>query len=187
MTKMSRRVRMAAITMSLVAMVVVTSSAASAADGESAIDFRYDDLDASSSTSLEASGPSSTTLYTSGSDSTTAAAAAAENPANCTTTADNPHASSHVPGTINAVVRQSCPVVVENNSTEAKLWEQRWWGYDVIGGPAFSDLTTSKTSRINVSAPCRVNSIRMTGYGHYSWAGQHIMSQEVSNTQDVAC
>lgn len=109
------------------------------------------------------------------------------NPAGCTTKADNPHPSRHEPGRINAEVRQQCPVVVERNSTEAKLWERRWWGYDVIGGPNFSELTTSKNSKVSVSAPCRTNSIRVTGYGHYLWAGQHFQSAEVSNTKDVAC
>ena len=109
------------------------------------------------------------------------------NPANCRTFADNPHPSHHVPGTITAVVRQVCPVVVERNSTEAKLWEKRWWGYAVIAGPRFSNLTTSKTSRINVASRCRNNSIRVTGFGHYLWAGQHIRSAEVFNTKHVAC
>ncbi len=109
------------------------------------------------------------------------------NPAGCRTFADNPHPSRHVPGTINAVVRQVCPVVVQRNSTEAKLWEKRWWGYNVIGGPRFSPLTTSKTSSINVSARCRTNWIRVTGFGHYLWAGQHIRSAEVFNTKHVAC
>ncbi len=109
------------------------------------------------------------------------------NPAGCRTFADNPHPSDHVPGTINAEVRQVCPIVVERNSTEAKLWEKRWWGYDVIGGPRFSKLTTSKSSRINVSAGCRSNWIRVTGFGHYLWAGQHIRSAEVFNTKHVSC
>lgn len=113
--------------------------------------------------------------------------ALAANPAGCRTFADDPHPSRHVPGTINAVVRQVCPVVVQRNSTEAKLWEKRWWGYNVIGGPRFSRLTTSKTSRVNVSAGCRRNWIRVTGFGHYLWAGQHIRSAEVFNTKFVAC
>lgn len=157
---------------------------------ESSMNFNYDDgpVDAAGS---PPAGPESTSAYISkddeSADAPATSSAVAANPANCTTTADDPHPSTHVPGTINAVVRQACPVAVERNSTEAKLWEKRWWGYDVIGGPEFSDLTTSKTSRVNVSAPCRTNNIRVTGYGHYLWAGQHIMSQEVSNTQDVAC
>lgn len=179
-------VRLTAITVALVAMLVTTSSSGTA-EGGSVIDFRYDDNDDQSTMSAESAGPSSTNLYGADPAESSLPSSAAANPANCTTTADNPHPSAHVPGNINAVVRQSCPVIVDNNSTEAKLWERRWWGYDVIGGPAFSDLTRSRTSQVNVAAPCRVNSIRVTGYGHYSWGGQHIMSQEVSNTKDVAC
>lgn len=144
---------------------------------------------------LTATAPSSTTTYfvteapfgVATKSTATAPVATAYNPGGCTTYADNPHPSGHVPGTINATVRQVCGVVVQNNSTEAKLWEKRWWGYDVIGGPNFSPLTTSKTSSVNVSAGCRSNYIRVTGYGHYLWAGQHIRSAEVFNTKYVSC
>jgi hypothetical protein len=145
--------------------------------------------------SLTATGPESTTAYgifdapmglTTNSLAVTSAVAA-YNPGGCTTYADNPHPSAHVPGTINAIVRQSCSSTVLNNSTEAKLWESRWWGYNVIGGPSYSALKTSKTSSVSVSAGCRSNSIRVTGFGHYSWAGQHIRSAEVFNTKNVSC
>lgn len=160
----ARRMCVVATGMMLAAMMLVSmmlvSSAAAEAGPPAPIDFQYDNPgtssqeDASAGAELDASGPSSTTRYgVADVGPTAASSSAAVNPANCTTTADNPHASSHVPGTINAVVRQSCPAAVENNSTEALLWEHRWWGYDIIGGPAFSDLTTSRTSSINVSAP----------------------------------
>jgi hypothetical protein len=114
-------------------------------------------------------------------------AAAAANPANCSTKAHDPHPSHHEPGRINAEVRQTCPVNVEKNSAEAKLWEKRWWGYNVIAGPEFSDLKTRKVTSVFVNAGCRNNSIRVTGYGHYDWNGVHVRSAEVSNTKNVNC
>lgn len=109
------------------------------------------------------------------------------NPANCTTTALWPHESSHLPGTINAGVQQKCPIPVVNNSVEAKLWEKRWWGYNIIDGPRYSDLGTRKISTVYVNAACRTNSIRVTGYGHYEWMGIHVVSSEVSKTVDIDC
>lgn len=172
----------------LVALVSLTTAAEAAtgrAEGDSA----------EPGAALTATGPSSTSTYfvtdaPFGAATTSAPngpVAMANNPGGCTAYADNPHPSSHVPGTINAIVRQVCDVVVQNNSTEAKLWEKRWWGYDVIGGPNFSPLTTSKTSSVNVSAGCRSNYIRVTGYGHYLWGGQHFRSAEVFNTKYVSC
>jgi hypothetical protein len=105
----------------------------------------------------------------------------------CTTSALNPHPSAHVPGQINAEIRQVCNVSVAKNSTEAKLWESRWWGYNIIAGPSYSALTTSKSSSAFVNAACRTNSIRVTGYGHFELGGLHFVSQEVSNTQNVSC
>lgn len=116
-----------------------------------------------------------------------AAAAVAANPADCSTVANDPHRSGHVTGTINAEVRQTCPVSVAKNSAEAKLWEKRWWGYNVIGGPVYSDLKTRKVTSVFVNASCRTNSIRVTGYGHYEWNGLHVQSAEVSKTKDVSC
>jgi len=113
--------------------------------------------------------------------------AASSNPAKCSTTAHNPHHSHHKPGRINAEIRQECPVKVEKNSAEAKLWEKRWWGYDVIAGPEYSDLRTRRVTSVYVNAPCRNNSIRVTGYGHYEWNGVHVRSAEVSNTKKVNC
>lgn len=117
----------------------------------------------------------------------TVAAASSSNPAGCNTSADNPHASGHVNGTINAVVRQDCPRVVQQNSTEARLWEKRWWGYDIIAGPVRSSATTSSSSAINVAAKCRTNSIRVTGYGHYVYNGKSTTSYQVMNTKNVSC
>lgn len=182
-----RPIKRVARTALAVMVLVIMMSSFALAGGNEAIDFRYDDADSPSTSGTEGVGPTSSNEYGTEGLKGDAASVAAANPANCTTTADNPHPSIHVPGTINAVVRQSCPVIVDNNSTEAKLWERRWWGYSVIGGPEFSDLVRSRRSRISVSAPCRTNSIRVTGYGHYLWNGQHIISQEMSNTRDVAC
>jgi hypothetical protein len=105
----------------------------------------------------------------------------------CTTAALNPHPSSHVPGTINAEIRQTCNVAVAKNSAEAKLWVHRWWGYNIIDGPNFTDLATRKVSSAYANASCRTNSIRVTGYGHFEVAGVHYVSQEVMNTKDVSC
>lgn len=93
----------------------------------------------------------------------------------------------HDPTKINAEVRQTCPVEVAKNSAEAKLWEKRWWGYDVIAGPVFSDLKTRKVTSVFVNAACRSNWIRVTGYGHYEWGGVHYQSAEVFNTKFVDC
>lgn len=112
---------------------------------------------------------------------------AAFNPANCTVKAHDPHESYHQPGKINAEVRQTCPVSVPRNSAEAQLWEKRIWGYDRIGTKGFSNLRTRKVSSAFANAGCRNNSIRVTGYGHYEWKGQHVQSAEVSNTKHVNC
>lgn len=109
------------------------------------------------------------------------------NPANCSVKAHDPHESHHQPGKINAEVRQTCPVAVAKNSAEAQLWEKRIWGYDRIGSKGFSDLKTRKVSSAFANAGCRNNSIRVTGYGHYEWNGQHITSAEVTNTKNVNC
>jgi len=112
---------------------------------------------------------------------------ASANPAGCTTKALWPHASTHVPGTINAGVQQTCRFRVAKNSVEAKLWERRWWGYNVIDGPRFSNLATRKQSTVYTNANCRDNSIRVTGYGHYEWGGVHVRSAEVSKTVNIDC
>ncbi len=105
----------------------------------------------------------------------------------CTTQAMNPHPSTHVPGTINAEVRQVCNTFVQSNSVEALLWERRWWGYNVIDGPRFSSLNYTNTQSVFVNTSCRSNYIRVTGYGHYLYLGTEITSPEVSNTQYVSC
>lgn len=116
------------------------------------------------------------------------AAVSPSNPGGCTTKADNPHPSGHVRGTINAVVHQDCDVPVAKNSVEAKLWETRWWGWDVIDGPAFSNENAfGRTSSVNVWAPCRNNHFRVTGFGNYLWEGVHYRSPEQSNVQYVSC
>ena len=109
------------------------------------------------------------------------------NPANCKVKPLWPHPSAHAPGRINAGVQQTCPNRVTNNSVEAKLWEKRWWGYNVIDGPNFSQLRRVKRMTVFVNAPCRNNKIRVTGYGHYSWAGDHIILGEVSKTVSIDC
>lgn len=67
------------------------------------------------------------------------------NPGGCNTAAHDPHPSAHVPGTIPAEVRQDCPNAVEQNSTDAQMWEHRFWGFDRIGDPGFSPLRTTRT------------------------------------------
>ena len=76
---------------------------------------------------------------------------------------------------------------MEDLSAEAKLWERRWWGYDVIAGPVFSDRIRGKKNRVEVAAPCRENRIRVTGFGHYSWGGTRLVSYEVSKSVDIDC
>ena len=98
------------------------------------------------------------------------------NPGQCTVTALRPHESRHVRGSINAGVSIKCRKVVDNLSAEAKLRERRWWGYNVIAGPNYSDLIRGKSNRVHVSAACRQNRIRVTGFGHYSWGSTHLVS-----------
>ena len=109
------------------------------------------------------------------------------NPARCQTAPLWPHESSHRPGTISAGVIMNCPIAVPGNSVEAKLWEKRWWGYNVIGGPRYSDLGMRRESRVGVYAACRRNYIRVTGYGHYAWGNTHVISPEVSKTVFIDC
>ena len=109
------------------------------------------------------------------------------NPANCTTAAHDPHPSSHQPGRINAEVRQTCPVVVDDISAEAQLWEDRFWGWDRIGEKGFALPKRGTKASAFANAECRVNDIRVTGFGHYSWNGAHIQSIEVANIKHVGC
>lgn len=104
-------------------------------------------------------------------------------------TGDGDRCQSRPLGAVKVVigVRQTCPVEVAKNSAEAKLWEKRWWGYDVIAGPVFSDLKTRKVTSVFVNAACRSNWIRVTGYGHCEWGGVHYQSAEVFNTKFVDC
>lgn len=118
---------------------------------------------------------------------TVSRAAGSVNPAGCSTKAHDPHPSTHQRGRINAEFHQQCPMAVRKNSAEAKLWEKRWWGFNVIAGPVFSDLRTRRSVSVFVNAPCRHNHIRVTGFGHYEWGGVHIRSAEVSTTKWVAC
>lgn len=104
----------------------------------------------------------------------------------CTTKAHDPHESHHNPGTINAEVRQTCDVAVDKNSTEARLWEKRWWGYNIID-QNFSDLKRRKVSKVFVNDHCRENWIRVTGHGHFEVNGVHFASAEVRNTKFIDC
>jgi len=110
----------------------------------------------------------------------------AYNPAKCITRANNPHPSHHRTGTINAEVRQTCPVVLNQIGVEAKLWERRWWGYNIIDQDTAGPIRGRQIS-VFVNAPCRTNSIRVTGHGHYEWNGKHIKSAETSKTKHVSC
>jgi hypothetical protein len=59
--------------------------------------------------------------------------AAILDPYGCDEVGNNPHASSHVPGAVNAEVRTTCefpPVWIQQH---AQLWEKRWWGWNKIG------------------------------------------------------
>lgn len=134
----------------------------------------------------EADVPSTSGFTQTGSDGLTANSFG-WNPGQCTVTALRPHESRHVRGSINAGVSIKCRKVVDNLSAEAKLWERRWWGYDVIAGPNFSNLIRGKSNRVHVSAACRENRIRVTGFGHYSWDGIHLVSYEVSASDDIDC
>jgi hypothetical protein len=109
------------------------------------------------------------------------------NPASCSTNAHDPHPSGHVSGTINAEIRQSCTLTPTSVRAKAQLWENRWWGYDQIGTPG--DVTRHGVRSVSAfaSAPCRNNSIRVTGTGHYLWGSEWVNSIEVSNTKDVNC
>ena len=75
---------------------------------------------------------------------------------------------------------------MEENYVEAKLWEKRWWGFDELHRNA-SDPGTMNDSEVHVSAPCRANWMRVTGYGHYHWGGKHHRSDEVIAVVYVDC
>ena len=146
-----------------------------------------DELEGSDPASAEESDVPWTSGFTQTGSSESTTYSFGWNPGQCTVTALRPHESRHVRGSINAGVSIKCRTVVDNLSAEAKLWERRWWGYDVIAGPNFSDLIRGKTNRVHVSAACRQNRIRVTGFGHYSWGGTHLVSYEVSASADIDC
>ncbi len=148
--------------------------------------FRGTTEEVDSPSTEEVDSPSTSDFTQTGSDASLTSSFS-WNPGQCTVTALWPHKSKHVPGTINAGTSIKCRLVVEDLSAEAKLWERRWWGYDIIAGPEFSDLIRGKKNRVEVDAPCRENRIRVTGFGHYSWGGTHLVSYEVSKSVDIDC
>ncbi len=76
--------------------------------------------------------------------------------------------------------------MVEENYVETKLWEHRFWGFDILHEAA-SVPGTQKDSEVIVSAPCRANWMRVTGYGHYHWEGNHHRSEEQFSVKYVDC
>src|SRR5882724_2489904 len=54
---------------------------------------------------------------------TSGVTAAAVSPSGCIQRADYPHKSTHVPGTMNGVVRTVCLVYVRRISESAQMWE----------------------------------------------------------------
>ncbi len=76
--------------------------------------------------------------------------------------------------------------MVEENYVEAKLWEDRWWGWDTLD-EATSAPGTQNDSEVLVSAPCRANWMRVTGRGHYHWGGVHHRSVEQFAVNYVDC
>jgi hypothetical protein len=94
-----------------------------------------------------------------------AAVAATVSPSGCVQRADYPHKSTHVPKTMNGVVRTMCRVLVPKISESAQMWESRWWGWDRIGiRGAISDIESRGLS-VNASDKCRNNTVRVTGSG----------------------
>jgi hypothetical protein len=95
----------------------------------------------------------------------TGAAPAAVSPSGCTQLADYPHKSTHVPGTMNGVVRTLCRIYVPRISETAQMWESRWWGWDRIGIKGSVSEIDSKGLSTNASDKCRNNTVRVTGSG----------------------
>ncbi len=89
----------------------------------------------------------------------------AVSPSGCIQTADYPHKSSHVPGTMNGVVRTVCRVYVPKISETAQMWESRWWGWDRIGIKGSVSQIDAKAMSANASDKCRNNTVRITGSG----------------------
>jgi hypothetical protein len=100
-----------------------------------------------------------------GAPTASAATAATVSPSGCIQRADYPHKSTHVPGTMNGVVRTVCHVYVRRISESAQMWESRWWGWDRIGIKGFVSDIDSKALSANASDKCRKNTVRVTGSG----------------------
>jgi hypothetical protein len=86
-------------------------------------------------------------------------------PSGCVQRADYPHKSTHVPGTMNGVVRTTCLVYVHRISESAQMWETRWWGWDRIGIRGSVSDIDAKAASANASDKCRNNTVRVTGSG----------------------
>lgn len=72
-------------------------------------------------------------------------AQAAYDPFGCNQISNYPHASSHVPGAVNAEVRTTCdspPVWIQQS---AQLWEKRWWGWNKIGSAGNNEVDNRAT------------------------------------------
>jgi hypothetical protein len=93
------------------------------------------------------------------------ASPAAVSPSGCIQRADYPHKSTHVPGTMNGVVRTTCLVYVHKISESAQMWETRWWGWDRIGIRGSVTDIDAKAASTNASDKCRNNTVRVTGSG----------------------
>ena len=93
------------------------------------------------------------------------AAPASVSPSGCVQFADYPHRSTHVPGTMNGLVRTSCRIYIPKISETAQMWESRWWGWDRIGIKGSVSDIDSKSASTSASDKCRNNSVRVTGSG----------------------
>jgi hypothetical protein len=96
---------------------------------------------------------------------TTGASPNTVSPSGCVQRADYPHKSTHVPGTMNGVVRTVCLAYVRKISESAQMWESRWWGWDRIGIRGSVSDIDSKALSTNASDKCRNNTVRVTGSG----------------------
>ena len=85
---------------------------------------------------------------------------------------------------------------MKSNYTKGQLWEDRFWGWDIIDPPDSTIFnpkirqTTPKNQRtveLVLRAPCRANWIRVTGRGYYYWEGVLHRSPEMSSERYVDC
>jgi hypothetical protein len=126
-------------------------------------------------------------LHTSTGTANAASSVGWYNPANCVLRVDAPHVSSHVRGTINGTVSVTCSVPVSNLKIRARMWEKRWWGFNIVNERYVGATSATRSLVVQVPVSCRKNTMRVTGQASYTVPTGTWLSPSLSETRYVSC